>query len=1371
MKIRILSLALACVSLPAFANTSYHDLSTSNFSQNWSATDALLTTNDDWSQVPSITGYLGDVDAATTTGVDPRTRTQASSGVVDLVANIGSGVTSTAGGVGEFQSLPDPVVALQGSGTADAPSLVIYLNASGRTNLAISYNVRDIDTTTDNTNQQVAIQYRTNNASTWTSLTPDGYIADASLGPSLTNNTPVSINLSSVTSNAVDNQATLEIRILTTNAPGNDEWTGIDDISITSSPAVAPTPELSIAAASVAEGNTGCVGGTTALNFTVTASTAPASSLSFNFETSDGSATAGSDYTAVVAGTGTINASQTTGTATVQVSCDNRIEANETLTATLTAGAGYTVSVGNGSATGTINNDDVAAIRIGDVSQAEGTGGGTTAFNFTVSLDNAVEAGTGGVGMQYTVDAAGATPATDGVDFLSPVTEPASFSIPVGSNSATLTVLVNADGSDEPNETFAVNLSNPSTGSIADAGGDATITNDDATVPVIAISDVTVTEDDAGGPAVNAVFTVSIVPAPAGTVTVDAVTAGVSAASPGDFTDVSTTLNFDNANTSRTVTVPISNDCTIESVETFAVNLSNVGGTATIGDAQGVGTINDNDVAITASISFLAPSANEGDTGTNTRVARVSLSQAMQCGDFTYSVSNTGGTATAGTDYQAVSVSNQTLSGASTSADVNVTINGDLNSESDETIELTLSGSGTNVTLSPATATATLVNDDTAPVRTIAEIQGDAFQSPFNATVAVVFDKVVTAILPNGFFINDRTPDGLLDTSDAMFVFTSTAPTVQTGDVVNVRGSILEAAVTVPTGQPNYSNLTKFNSTGLIVETVSTGAALPTPFVLDEAMPSPSPAALFCQVAGGTFTGTDFNTTKNFECLEGMRVTTTTGMVNGPVQVFGSDPLAEQAITTSSRRALREAGLTATQGAEDIGVVNPSITPDAPPLPALRFDGNPEGLEIDIDRLGLPFQELVPGTTFTATGILGFEFGGYELFPSSFSINQAAPSRPVAVPDGLADQLTVGSQNALRFYDKCDDPTRANADEVVDVPRVDTKLDKLSRQVREVLRSPDIIAFQEVEQASAPGTVCANGESSNNALKLLADKIAADGGPTYTAFVPSLTNDPGFINNGFLVKESRFSVTNLTQWQPSETWSFNGGAADDLHDRPSLLLEGTTTFGALRSFAIVDNHLRSLSGIDDLSPLADHIDAHRVRQKRLRQAASVACMTQAYQTANPNRPLILVGDFNAFQFSDGYVDVVGIIRGDAQAADSEYNLGFDGVPSIPGCSVSGGQIVAPPLQEAVFALPEDERYSFYFQGIAQELDHGLMNTAASALFEGVKYARGNSEAFSSQETVSGTPLRSSDHDGFVTYFNGGTDSTNNAFGIFKDGFE
>jgi hypothetical protein len=96
----------------------------------------------------------------------------------------------------------------------------------------VSYNLRDVeDFGTDNSVQPFALQFRTATGTAWTNL-PGGFVADASAGPALPLTTPVLVALPP----AADEQATLEIRVITTNAIGNDEWVGIDDIVITGTP-------------------------------------------------------------------------------------------------------------------------------------------------------------------------------------------------------------------------------------------------------------------------------------------------------------------------------------------------------------------------------------------------------------------------------------------------------------------------------------------------------------------------------------------------------------------------------------------------------------------------------------------------------------------------------------------------------------------------------------------------------------------------------------------------------------------------------------------------------------------------------------------------------------------------------------------------------------------------------------------------------------------------------------------------------------------------------------------------------------------------------------------------------------------------------
>jgi hypothetical protein len=135
------------------------NIQTLPFSQNWSNT-GLITVNDDWSMVPGIVGYLGDYSTGSPTGVDPQTLLSDYSALtVDVIANQANPNTLTAGGVAEFE-ITDPVVAFQGSGTADAPFIILYIDTTNFQNINVSYNLRDIDGSTDNAIQQVALHYR-----------------------------------------------------------------------------------------------------------------------------------------------------------------------------------------------------------------------------------------------------------------------------------------------------------------------------------------------------------------------------------------------------------------------------------------------------------------------------------------------------------------------------------------------------------------------------------------------------------------------------------------------------------------------------------------------------------------------------------------------------------------------------------------------------------------------------------------------------------------------------------------------------------------------------------------------------------------------------------------------------------------------------------------------------------------------------------------------------------------------------------------------------------------------------------------------------------------------------------------------------------
>jgi len=198
------------------------------FSQNWTNT-GLISTSDDWSGVPGVVGYRGD-DLTVAIGVDPRTiLADGSATPIDVNANQTSPDTFATGGVAEFDTLPNPAVALNGSGTADAPHLVFYLNTTGVSNINFSCNIRDLDASADDSTQQVDVQYRVGGTGSYTSV-PGGYISDASAAGGATLVTPLSLTLPA----AANNQALVEVRVMTTNAGGNDEWVGVDDVVVSS---------------------------------------------------------------------------------------------------------------------------------------------------------------------------------------------------------------------------------------------------------------------------------------------------------------------------------------------------------------------------------------------------------------------------------------------------------------------------------------------------------------------------------------------------------------------------------------------------------------------------------------------------------------------------------------------------------------------------------------------------------------------------------------------------------------------------------------------------------------------------------------------------------------------------------------------------------------------------------------------------------------------------------------------------------------------------------------------------------------------------------------------------------------------------------
>lgn len=231
----------------------------------------------------------------------------------------------------------------------------------------------------------------------------------------------------------------------------------------TAEPAV---PSLSIADVSVQEGNSG----TRLMTFTVILSAAAAGAVTVAYSTADGTATSGSDYVAAN-GTLTFAAGETSKTIQVTVKGDTAAEGNEAFTIRLANAAAATIA--DGSATGTLTNDDTAqtlpALSVGDVSLREGDSG-TAELMFIVTLDKAA---TGPVTVNYATANGTASAGSDYAALTGTLTFAA------GETSKMVHVVVNADTAVEANETFSLTLSSATGATIADAVAIGQITDDD----------------------------------------------------------------------------------------------------------------------------------------------------------------------------------------------------------------------------------------------------------------------------------------------------------------------------------------------------------------------------------------------------------------------------------------------------------------------------------------------------------------------------------------------------------------------------------------------------------------------------------------------------------------------------------------------------------------------------------------------------------------------------------------------------------------------------------------------------------------------------------------------------------------------------
>ena len=226
-------------------------------------------------------------------------------------------------------------------------------------------------------------------------------------------------------------------------------------------------PALTVNSVSVTEGQSG----TTPATFTVTLSPVSTQTVTVNYATANGTATAGSDYVAE-SGTLTFAPGVSTRPISVTINGDTTVEPNETFSVTLSSPANAVLGTATG--TGTITNDDTApglpSLAIGNLSVTEGHSG-TTLATFTVTLSPAST-------QTVTVNVHDGQRHGDGRKRLRRGERHPDLRPPASAR-APISVTVNGDTTVEPNETFSVTLSSPTNAVLGTATGTGTIANDD----------------------------------------------------------------------------------------------------------------------------------------------------------------------------------------------------------------------------------------------------------------------------------------------------------------------------------------------------------------------------------------------------------------------------------------------------------------------------------------------------------------------------------------------------------------------------------------------------------------------------------------------------------------------------------------------------------------------------------------------------------------------------------------------------------------------------------------------------------------------------------------------------------------------------
>ncbi|PSN13923.1 endonuclease [filamentous cyanobacterium CCT1] len=533
----------------------------------------------------------------------------------------------------------------------------------------------------------------------------------------------------------------------------------------------------------------------------------------------------------------------------------------------------------------------------------------------------------------------------------------------------------------------------------------------------------------------------------------------------------------------------------------------------------------------------------------------------------------------------------------------------------------------------------------------IYDIQGAAHTSSLVGQ-PVSTRGIVTAVDSNGFYLQDATGDGNIATSDAIFVFTSSAPSVAIGDELEVSGTVSEFT---PGGVSTRNLSTTQISGSLSITTLSSGNPLPEAVVLGAGGRVP-PTENIDDDAFATFDpvtdGIDF-----FESLEAMRVTAQDFLVvngtNGFGEIFGVVDNGAGATGLSTRGTL-------------------NISPD---------DFNPERVQIQFDSgvFDFAFPAVNVGDNLgNVTGVVNYDFGNFQIVATedfTSGIQSAGLQPEVSTLTKGSDQLTVASYNVLNL-----DPNDGDGDADI----ANGQFAAIAQQIVKNLNTPDVIALQEIQDNT--GSANDGVTAADVTLQTLVDAIAAAGGPTY-AFI-----DNPFILNNASGGQPGANIRTAYLYDPSRVDLVEGSVATiggqdsgEAFAGARLPLVASFEFNG-ETVTLVNNHFSSKGGSAPIlgteqpfEELQEDPTVNGSLDERQAQSQAVQDYVSGLLGSDPDANVVVLGDLNEFEF----------------------------VSPVTGLESAG-------LTNLTNTLPENERYSFIFQGNSQSLDHILVSESLSA---------------------------------------------------------